>query len=222
MVRVVPALAPYLSVSPTTTGRLRKGQTQSFTLTFSAAIDALPTTTQGVIQLREAERDGKQGDLVAQPLPVNVSVVWPAVKVGSPLGVIVNSPPTWLADYVQGKHLLALRNTGVSGPLGETKFATEAYFQLFREANRNPQALPIDAWYETYLQPFVPVPVKTRSTTIVSGIASVRIVIPEMGGDRVHVFVPVGTDVVEVAYGLYAPQFVPQYEAILNSIQVTN
>lgn len=69
-VRITPSLVPYVSVSPMTTGLLRRGQTQQFTVTFSAPIDALPTATQGTIQLRT-------GKVIAKPLPVAISVVWP-------------------------------------------------------------------------------------------------------------------------------------------------
>jgi hypothetical protein len=79
VVRVVPALAANLQVSPTTTPHLRKGQTQTFTLTFSARIDAVSTMLDGVLQLRETENNGRHGEIIVKPLPITFGVVCPCL-----------------------------------------------------------------------------------------------------------------------------------------------
>jgi len=58
------------------TPKLMKGETQVFTLTFSAPIDALPATLEGVVQLREREDKRRVGESIARPLPIGLSVVW--------------------------------------------------------------------------------------------------------------------------------------------------
>lgn len=75
--RIVPALASNVQVSPTSTPQLRKGQTRTFMLTFSAPLDALPTTMEGVLQLRENEEKRRLGGNIAKPLPMTLKVVWP-------------------------------------------------------------------------------------------------------------------------------------------------
>lgn len=93
---ITPSLVPYLTVSPTTTPRLKKGQTKQFTLTFETKIDALPTATTGVLQLREREDKGRLGEVVAKPLSVSFGIAWKSTVVGS--GIVVKIPGTLAVD----------------------------------------------------------------------------------------------------------------------------
>lgn len=88
-VRVVPALVPYLSVAPTSTRHLRKGQSQTFALTFSVRNDSMALTVTGTLQLREMEDRKRVGELVAVPLPIALTVVWPVIN-----GITVPPEPT--------------------------------------------------------------------------------------------------------------------------------
>jgi len=89
--RPVPELQPFLSVTPSTTPALAKGQTLAVTLSFSAKIDALPTTTTGTVQLR----DSTSGATVSKPLPVTLNVAW--LKTALAGGITVAYPPTLIA-----------------------------------------------------------------------------------------------------------------------------
>lgn len=71
--RVVPELQPFLSVTPSTTPALAKGQILQVTLTFSAKTDAFPGTTTGTVQLRNSA----SGEAIAVPLGVSVFITWP-------------------------------------------------------------------------------------------------------------------------------------------------
>lgn len=97
VVQISPEIASYVSVSPTTIGKTRKGTTVSLTLTVSIPIDALPTTMSGVIELQKVrqeharddqedgqERDGKeeQEKKIGAPLPVSLNVVWAEASYG--------------------------------------------------------------------------------------------------------------------------------------------
>lgn len=66
-VRVVPGLAPFVSVAPSSFQGLVAGETISLAITFSAPEDAPPGMVDGVIQLRAR-------GTVAQPLPVTLMI----------------------------------------------------------------------------------------------------------------------------------------------------
>ncbi|TSC63824.1 MAG: hypothetical protein G01um1014106_376 [Parcubacteria group bacterium Gr01-1014_106] len=67
-VRVVPALQPFIQVSPSALGTVGKGQTFTLNIALSAAADSPFTTFDGTIQLR-----GKA--TLAKPLPITLKVV---------------------------------------------------------------------------------------------------------------------------------------------------
>ena len=71
---VVPAIAPYVSVSPASIGPLAAGQSVPVTLTIAAAaaITAPPLTVNGTVQLRTVDASG---NTLAKPLPVQVNVL---------------------------------------------------------------------------------------------------------------------------------------------------
>lgn len=74
VIRIVPEIAPYVTVTPTNLGALRKGQQVSITLKFAAPITALPLAASGTAQLRANDSTSAT---VAQPLPLSVRIVLP-------------------------------------------------------------------------------------------------------------------------------------------------
>jgi hypothetical protein len=72
-VRVVPALAPLVQVTPAALRSIPKGQPTTLTLTIAAPVSALPGTVAGTIQLRMGR--GPQGHTLAPPLPVTLTVL---------------------------------------------------------------------------------------------------------------------------------------------------
>jgi len=71
-VRVVPELAPFVNVSPTTFAVLAPGNTQTLTLTLSAPLGSSLGFVEGTIQLRNARRPQK---VIARPLPIRLHIV---------------------------------------------------------------------------------------------------------------------------------------------------
>jgi RHS repeat-associated protein len=71
-VRVVPELAPYVQVMPSSFGSMVAGQPIALTLTLAAATTAQPGLVQGTIQLRSD--DGSTGRTLAKPLPVTLEL----------------------------------------------------------------------------------------------------------------------------------------------------
>lgn len=94
-VYVSPGIASFVSVSPTSIGKTRKGTNVSLTLTVSVPIDALPATTTGIIELQKAKQQarddeedgqeqagkGEQEKKIGISLPMSLNVVWPQISV---------------------------------------------------------------------------------------------------------------------------------------------
>lgn len=71
--RVVPALQPWVTVSPTSLGDLQKGQVINLTIAVNSAPDATIGTFEGVIELRQAVA-GKPQNTIAKPLPITLTI----------------------------------------------------------------------------------------------------------------------------------------------------
>jgi len=72
-VRVVPALQPYVTVTPANIPPLQKGQNVPVTLNISAPIAAALATIEGTVQLRQSGDSPNR--TFPQPLPVTVTVI---------------------------------------------------------------------------------------------------------------------------------------------------
>jgi uncharacterized protein YfaP (DUF2135 family) len=81
VVRVVPALAPFVATNPKTFTSIPKGQARTLTLTISAAATSPLGTFDGTIQLKSS---GKSDTTFAKPLPVTVTVTKPPEAIFSP------------------------------------------------------------------------------------------------------------------------------------------
>lgn len=211
-VRVVPSLAPYVSVSPTSFASLAKGATYSVTVTMTAPVDMVVEAYDGTIHLRQGNRT------LAQPLPVVMEVVWPTFEGGEELGLSIQYPPGW---YVESRaNSVMFRNVAEPAPYSEWKLATESYLNVHRLRDVNPEYLPLTAWVDDYSQR-LPTPVLSQQYTSLAGREAVRVVISELGGDRAHIYVADDVDILDVNFGLFEPLFIPYYEAILTSMYIT-
>jgi hypothetical protein len=79
--------------------------------------------------------------------------------------------------------------------------------------------LPIQEWFNQYSSQGFAVEPLSQATTMIDGRVTVIIETSEIGS-RVHYYVPRGADVIEIAYGLFADQFVNQYQLMLQSIEL--
>ena len=143
---ITPALVPFVSVSPTTTGRLKKGQVQQFVLTFSAPTNALPTTTQGTIQLRENESNGRLGELIAPRLTVATSVVWPTY-VNPTSGITFSYPTNMDVSVDGGDGTISLRQAGSTTSLTNPDGPASIHISM----DANPLSLSPSAYYDATL-----------------------------------------------------------------------
>lgn len=90
-VRVVPALEPFVQVSPTSFENLVAGQETSIEITISSPADSLPQVVDGTIQIRNAGRPPRN---FAKPLGVKITV-WKSVQRQR---LTVGYPPSWRPD----------------------------------------------------------------------------------------------------------------------------
>ena len=79
-IRVVPALRPFLSVTPSALGPITKGSIVKLTIQMSAPEDSPPTEVDGTVQV------WLSNGTLAQPLPINVRILG---RFGAPSGVLI-------------------------------------------------------------------------------------------------------------------------------------
>lgn len=71
--RVVPALQPWVTVSPASFRNLHKGQVINIIITINLAPDAIIGTFEGVIQLRQSVA-GRPQNTIAKPFPITLTI----------------------------------------------------------------------------------------------------------------------------------------------------
>jgi len=108
----VPPLAPYVSLSPSSSPALSKGSQRQFEVLVSVPLDAPPATIEGTLHLRAGAAT------VARPLPIVLNIVWPMTDVpGTQLHVryppsmtptVYNNP-----DPVGGVQIISFSGNGV-------------------------------------------------------------------------------------------------------------
>lgn len=84
-VSVVPALSPYVSVTPQSLPAMNAGSQQTFTLSFSAPSGTTLGTIEGTVHLRAGT------STIARPLPITLNV-WPSITGDE---VAFAYPPEW-------------------------------------------------------------------------------------------------------------------------------
>ena len=90
VVRVVPALEPFIKVTPSAFGSIRKGQSVRLEVTISIPSNSLPGNVDGTVQLRSGL--GGNAKAFARPLPISFAVHW-AEYGNSQLGYSFAYPP---------------------------------------------------------------------------------------------------------------------------------
>jgi hypothetical protein len=208
--RVVPALAPFVSVAPSTVPTLSKGSKQTFTLAFAVPTSAPPQAITGTLHLDIGSTT------IAQPLPVVVQLGLP---LAAPGGLTLRYPPDWVVRSEDGGVTLTnLADRSLFNPDAGTGDFPFFHVRILGHPPGNPAnpgMLPIDQWFDQYFsEGFATPPVKTLIQ--VAGRSAIRIRAVEGLGPSVHVYVPNGTNVIEL---IFSPgsSFDASYETILQS-----
>lgn len=206
-------ISPYVHVTPTSIDPLVPGQSVSVTLTFTSPLDALPLTATGTVQLRDGS-----GKALASPIQIGINVVWEQIQL-SGSGVSIAPPPTW--NVTQNAKSVVISNVPDPSLMTETRFLSDSYFEATLRQNDNPLGLTADQWFTQTLRPVLQDVLRSVSYPTISGYPAVDVTISAIGGKHRHIYVLRGFDVIELTYGLYAPQFVPTYSAIVASLRLT-
>jgi hypothetical protein len=110
-------------------------------------------------------------------------------------------------------------NDAVSQPINEEDVNNQASFRVFVLNNANPKLLSIEQWFDGYFKAGFPSEPLSKKTISLANKQAVQIEVSEIG-KSVHIYLPIGNNVVEISYGLSAKQFIGEYEKILNSIEL--
>jgi len=124
----------------------------------------------------------------------------------------IKYPQTWYMhqDYPES---VTFSNVLEKSAISDEALQTESSFEIDIHPQANPELLPISQWYDGY---FVIRPLSMDPIQI-NGYDALQIDVSEIGR-RVHIYIPHRFNVIEITYGLYASQFVDDYEKILNSL----
>lgn len=143
-------------------------------------------------------------------------------------GFEMKYPAAWHVSTSTGT--VVLRNTQKPS-LGVTDEAlqSESFFYIGRkglypsvqsgEEPANADRLPIGRWFERYFYSGFPSPLVSRTADAVDGNSALRVTASEVGGKRVHLYVPRDAEVFEISYGVFSEKFTPMYEAILSTFK---
>jgi len=189
----------------------RNGDAAAGDKTFTT-VKSFNETVTGQVQLQVSAAFRGLLKRVMSPI-VNLEI-WNVFRDVS-LGITVNYPSGW--NVRQDGARVVISNTPTTSTLSEAALQAESSFEIRILGNSNPGILEIDKWFDQHFTKGFSVPPLARSSAIVAGTSAVRIETSEIG-KRVHLYVPKAADVIEITYGLFAPQFIDDYNAILNSL----
>lgn len=203
----VRGIAGFIRVEPNDFAGVAANQPQQVRLAISIPSGTTPGSYEGTVHVRDGSRT------LPQPLKVSLKV-WQSLT--SPeLNLSIKYPPDWATR--PEVEAVGFSNVQEPGPPDEVTLATQSFFHVRVLPQANPQLLQVDQWFDQYFSEGFPVEPLARTNIPVDGRPAVRIETSEIGR-RVHVYVPVGPDVFVISYGLDAPQFVGEYETMLQSI----
>lgn len=206
-VGVVPELAPYVSVSPSSFAIVEKGLSHTVTVTASASSTASLGLHEGTLHLKQGKKT------LAKPLPIGVEVVWPTFLGGEELGFALQYPPGWVVDTRYANRVSFSNSDDLSLPREDL-----AFFRVLRMGNANPSELPIDQWFDAYFSLGFSSDPTSRELVGVAGRDAVRITYIGIG-THVEVYVPDGVDVLNISYNLNT-EFLADYDDLLQSLSI--
>jgi len=224
VVEATSSLDGIVSVNPASFPSIIANQNYQLTFTLKAPLEFKKRSFGGTIHIHN---DGKPPKTYAKPLKVGLRTDWSSTSTA--MGVVVNYPVGWTPQPLPGGSTDVFTNNSSPGPLSDASLTANSFFQIrllgptpgqLNPSPANPSALPITQWFVNYFAAGFSVPPSSQSVISVGGRQVVKIELVEVGGLRVHVYIPRGQDVFEVSYGLFAPAFVPTYELMLNSLQL--
>ena len=125
--------------------------------------------------------------------------------------------PNW---YVfENQHRVVVMNVQEVGKLSEESLENEARFSVSIRQNNNPGLLSINEWLNNLIKNGVSNLPLLRDPVSVSGRRAVLVEVPEVGMNIYYIFIPSGTDIIEIAYPSQQEKFSATYEKILSTLR---
>ncbi len=202
---VVPELAPYVSVSPSSFASVEKGVNYTVTVTASATSTAPLGLHEGTLHLKQGKKT------LAEPLPIGVEVVWP-MFLSEELGFALQYPPGWVVseDEDDDSNTFHILKPGFDPP-------QISALTITRTRNLNSEMLPISEWFALYPGThFAPEPLE-EEYMLLGGKEAVRIVVSFFHAEREHIYISDGPDIIEVSFSRWEG-LVTDYDNIVQSI----
>lgn len=219
-------IAPYVTITqPSFPSVFSRGDTVSFNVNVSVPADAQPGVYNGTIALQHTISKAKVR-LVWRtiPLPVEIKVavgiVWERIEDVIP-GVSIVTPPEWNITE-ERENLISISNVVDASPISEESLQAEADFVIRTFPGDNPDTLPISVWFDEHSSEGLAVEPWSKDVVEVGGKEALRIGVTEIVGRRYHYYIPVGRDIINIDYGLYAEHFLDEYGVMLDSIRFDN
>lgn len=227
--QVSPQLTGFVSVQPTSIKKIRAGQQQTIQLSFNipagtslGALEGLVAVSARVPGENESDDDDdtdsnddeKTKRVNLQPLTVVVNL-WQSFD--SPhLLISLKYPPDWTFREEDGKATFS--NVEVLGPLDDIALQTQSSFEVRLLSQSNPGGLSITQWFDEYFSQGFAVDPLSKTFVSINQRPAVQLETSEIGR-RLHVYILHGADVIEIAYGVFAPTFTSTYEQMLRTLE---
>ena len=213
-VRVVPELAPYVTVWPNSFSSVKKGAQYSVQVTFAVPADVVPQKVDGTIQLRQS-----RGTL-SRPLPISLEVMWPQAPTQN-LGIGLLYPTNWYAtpSTTTTSSSIFFTNNSELQDLEEIRPSEYCYFAINVLSKANPLRLSLPEWFHQHMRPILYDQISSEVYAAVAGLEAVQVTVSGRGGNSVYIYLLRGDDVLQVVYPLFAPQFLERYQAMIASLR---
>lgn len=211
-VKQTPSLEPFLQLHLQQESILGipKNIEQNLQLTLNVPPETATGTYQGTVHILDGHRT------LAQPLRVAIKVTnAKQTYTNTNIGISLEYPTDWFARDHLGYSIFSNVQTFSDNPVNPA----ESYFGILHRANANPQHLPIQQWYEATIAPNEPTPTSEKEVIQVNGVASFRIK-ASLVGRYYHVYVPNGSNVIEIVYSDNTPAFNNIYANMLASVRL--
>lgn len=159
-----------------------------------------------------------RGTTAAQQISTTTATTtaWQTFDGGEALGFSIKYPAGWIVDTTYD-HAIAFKNTDdLSLPREDL-----AFFRVLRLVHANPPALPINQWFDAYFSGGSSSEITSREVLTIGGHDAVRITYTDIG-TNVATYIFDGLDVLDISYDLDNPRVLTDYEAMLQSLTITD
>ena len=217
--RVGPRLAGNVEVVSDVPETLVAGERYTATVRVSALDDAHIRERRGFLVITGRTPTARNRILrffrrpLLSPLKFRVGI-WEGVS-DSGIGLAIAIPENWSIVELSS-NTIALSNVVELSEFSDQSLQTESRFLARRIVGANSTQLPPQAWADSFFQDGFALDPIAQESVSVGGRDALRMETIEIGRN-VHYYIQEGADIIEVTFGLYAEQFLDEYQILLNS-----